>query len=136
MFKNSNEEVKSNADENETISVISDTESVDLLVEDRPYHLLEEGSRSQEFNQSQFKDYGISIMNFLELHRQLAWMFFALSCLAIIQMLIYRFMGGLDYLGDNINPLAKYSFGNFGFSTTNCGMNLIDWQLETTNLHF
>ena len=74
-------------------------------------------------------------MNFLELHRLLAWMFLLLSGIALIRMTIYRFMGGLDYL-DHINPLARFSFGNFGFSTANCGMNLVDWNLEETKLHF
>ena len=49
-------------------------------------------------------------------------------------MSIYWSFGGLEYI-EEINPFAKLSFGNMGFSTTDCAKNLVNWEEVQTNLY-
>ena len=78
--------------------------------------------------------YGVGLKNYFQLHRQVAWAFFWCSILALIQMGIYKSFGGLEYISD-MNEFAKLSFGNMGFSTTDCAKNLVDWDGVQTNLY-
>ena len=47
---------------------------------------------------------------------------------------IYKSFGGLEYIND-MNEFAKLSFGNMGFSTTDCAKNLVNWDGVQTNLY-
>ena len=49
-LKSSDETAESASRETENNSAISDAESVDLLAEDRPYHLLQASNYSQDLN--------------------------------------------------------------------------------------
>ena len=80
--------------------------------------------------------YGVGISNYFAMQSGLIKLFFFLSVLASIQMLIYASFNGLDYL-PKVNTLAHISFGNIGFSDNDCGKSLIMWdEFESTTLNF
>ena len=80
------------------------------------------------------RTYGVGLTNYFVLHRNVAWAFFWCSILAFGQIFIYRSFGGLDYM-DNMTTYARISFGNMGFSSTDCAKNIMNWEGEETNLY-
>ena len=50
-----------------------------------------------------------------------------LSIIAVPQMLIYDFFDGYNYT-ESESLYARLSFGNMGYSSNYCGMNMIKWE--------
>ena len=79
--------------------------------------------------------YGVGIQNYINMQTMLLKIFAVISLLAISQMLIYKNVGGLDYLTE-LSDYSRYSFGNMGFSGNSCGKMPVLWHNDKTKLHF
>jgi hypothetical protein len=79
--------------------------------------------------------YGVGIQNYINMQTSLLKIFAVISLLAITQMLIYKSVGGLDYLTE-LSDYSRYSFGNMGFSGNSCGKMPVLWHNDKTKLHF
>lgn len=43
-------------------------------------------------------------------------------------MIIYKTQGGLDFVRERESLTAPYSFGNMGFSSSQCSKSLVEWD--------
>ena len=75
-----------------------------------------------------FLKFGVGIKNFFRLQVELIRIFALLSIIAIIQMIVFAHMDGLDFLGyDKVSFYARTSFGNMGYASSLCSHTIIDW---------
>ena len=71
-----------------------------------------------------FLKYGPGLQNYFVLQQVLMKVFVFLSLCAAVQMCLYRSLGGIDYLDEDVIPVsayAWYSMGSMGFSKSICG---------------
>ena len=82
------------------------------------------GSKSSVFLQ-----YGVGIVAYFALQRNLMKLFLVLSIFALIQMMLYYSVGGYSNLPDGTVDFSFLaSFGNMGFSSIICTKKLIYWH--------
>ena len=85
--------------------------------------------KKEQMNKNPFLKYGVGILNFFKLQRELVKLLFGISILAILQIVIFRSHGALSYLEDEKGyTFANLSFASMGFATNNCGKSTIDWE--------
>ena len=81
-----------------------------------------------------FLRYGIGIVNYFILQERMIKLLVIMSIIAVPQMLVYRFFDGFNYT-ESESLYARLSFGNMGYSSNYCGMNMINWYgIPTTNI--
>ena len=71
--------------------------------------------------------YGSGVYNYFKLMERLLQLFAVLSILASAQMLIYRSFESKRTLSDYMVMAKDITFGNVGFSRTECAKIPIDW---------
>lgn len=74
--------------------------------------------------------YGPGIVSYFKLQINLIRVFAWLSVLALIQMIIFKRQGGLDYVQESLSILSSFSFGNMGFSSSQCSKALVSWNSD------
>ena len=95
-------------------------------------HLLSYKNKNGQVSESELSNYpyliyGHGLYSFLKLNNWLVRIFFLLSFLAVIQMLVFRSFGGVvDFKGYSI--ITNWSFGSFGYPKALCSKNLINWS--------
>ena len=75
-----------------------------------------------------FSLYGPSILSYFELQRSLICDLTLLTLLAVCQMFLFHSQGGLDIMRESVPFSAEWSFGNMGFSTSQCSKWPIRWD--------
>ena len=88
----------------------------------------EENEDSEKLDDDAFLIYGPSIFSYFLLQKSLIKAFAFLTLLAMIQMIIFNFQGGLDFIRESVSMTAQYSFGNMGFSSSQCSKSIINWD--------
>jgi len=71
------------------------------------------------------RQYGPGVANFLQFMVSMIELFAILSVLACIQMWLYKSLGGLEFLGDDMGDFVQHSFAMMGFAGTSCGEALL-----------
>ena len=75
-----------------------------------------------------YLEYGVGIMSYFQLQWGLIRLFFFLTILASIQMILYWQTGGLVYIKDQVGIYVLSSFGNMGFAKPICAKENIIWE--------
>lgn len=75
-----------------------------------------------------FALYGPAILSYFELQRSLIRALGLLALLAAFQMFLFHREGGLGFVRESVPFTADYSFGNMGFSTSQCSKSVIRWD--------